>query len=65
MLGRAIAAGALGAAGLSMLTSDIGKTRLAKILRPQKEGRETSTGRDGPCRPPFATPRARRALTEG
>lgn len=48
MLGRAIAAGALGAAGLGMLTSDIGRTRLAEILRPRGEGRETSTGRDGP-----------------
>lgn len=51
MDGRAIAAGALGFAGLGMLTSDIGHTRLAEILRARGDGRSASAERPGPARP--------------
>ena len=47
MDGRAIAAGALARAGLGMLTTDIGRTRLAQIMRAKSEGRTAGTGRDG------------------
>ena len=50
MDGKAIAAGALGAAGLAMLTSDFGGTRLAEILRPPGEGRSAGIDGEWPAR---------------
>lgn len=47
---RAIAAGALGHAGLGMLTSDIGHTRLVEILRARGDVRSTEAGRDDAAR---------------
>jgi hypothetical protein len=59
MDGRAIAAGALGYAGLGMLTSDIGHTRLAETLRARGDARAATAGRDGAAR--AARPDAARA----
>ena len=50
MDGRAIGAGALGFAGLGMLTSDIGHTRLAEILRARGDIRSASAERHEPMR---------------
>lgn len=50
MDGRAIAAGALGYAGLGMLTSDIGHTRLAEILRARGDIRDAGAERHEPAR---------------
>ena len=48
MDGRAIAAAALGQSGLGMLTTDLGRTRLAEIMNARGETR-------------FAEPEAQRA----
>jgi hypothetical protein len=50
MDGRAISAGALGAAGLGTLTGDFGRTRLAEILRPPGEGRSADIDGQMPAR---------------
>jgi len=50
MDGRAIGAGALARAGLGMLTTDIGRTRLAEIMRAKGEGRTAGTERSGAAR---------------
>jgi len=49
MNGTAIAAAALGYAGLGMLTSDIGATRLAETLRLPGDARAARAGRTGPA----------------
>lgn len=50
MDGHAIAAGALGYAGLGMLTSDIGHTRLTEILRARGDSRVAQAEREDAAR---------------
>jgi hypothetical protein len=59
MDGHAIAAGALGYAGLGMLTSDIGQTRLAEILHARGDARAVPAERHGSVR--ARSPEAARA----
>lgn len=47
MDGRAIGAGALAYAGLGMLTTDIGRTRLVETMRAKDEGRTAGSERPG------------------
>jgi hypothetical protein len=56
MNGHAIAAAALGYAGLGMLTSDIGQTRLAELLHARSDDRSAQAERDraGQARRPDA-----------
>lgn len=56
MDGLAIASAALARAGLGMLTTDIGQTRLAEIMRAQSEGRTAGTERRGAARAGPADP---------
>ena len=50
MEAKAIAAGAIGAAGLGSLTVDLGRTRLAEILRAAAEARGDQAEADGALR---------------